>query len=55
MVGKAFVTEKSFFVFPAWRGQDGLGQKSIVPAVADDKYEEKETILVLWMVEEGQD
>jgi len=23
--------------------------------VADDEYEEKETILVLWMVEEGRD
>jgi hypothetical protein len=34
--------EKGLFVFPAWHMQDGLG-----PAVPDDEYEEKETLLVL--------
>jgi hypothetical protein len=35
--------EKGLFVFPAWHMQDGLGQKSIVLAVANVGDETRDT------------
>ena len=47
MVGKAFVTEKRFLCFSSMKWTRWVGTKNLVPAMADDEYEGKETILVL--------